>query len=110
MVTALAAVTSASGSSFGDSGVSGMQFLVWFAPPDYQRFAGAPKELGGKLPVKRGFRQQPETRAKLVNIFATSKSQMLSFTLVFLLRCSDIVRGLWDCIGVLAAKSLRMIP
>src|SRR5277367_3076189 len=50
IVTALAAVTSASGSSFGDSGVSGMQFLVGVAPLDYQRFVGAPKELGGKLP------------------------------------------------------------
>jgi hypothetical protein len=27
-----------------------MQFLVGFVPLDYQRFAGAPKELGGKLP------------------------------------------------------------
>src|ERR1700727_644917 len=45
IVTALAAVTSAGGSSFGDSGVSGMQFLVGFVPLDYQRLAGAPKEL-----------------------------------------------------------------
>jgi len=52
-VTPLAAVTSASGSSFGDSGVSGMQFLLGFVPLDYQRFAGAPKELGGK----RGYRK-----------------------------------------------------
>src|SRR5258708_34359568 len=50
VVPGLAAVTSASGSSFGDSGVSGMQFLMGFGPPDYQRFGGSPKELGGKLP------------------------------------------------------------
>src|SRR5258708_2625231 len=50
IVSALAAVTSASGSSFGDSGVSGMQFLMGFVPPDYQRVGGSPKELGGKLP------------------------------------------------------------
>src|SRR3984957_6877677 len=49
IVTALAAVTSASGSSFGDSGVSGIQFLVGFVPLDYQRFGVAPRELGGKL-------------------------------------------------------------
>src|ERR1700733_926034 len=84
IATALAAVTSASGSSFGDSGVSGMQFLVGSVPLDYQRFAGAQgtgRQTSRKCMVRRTTAREKRRvdRQVCANVFGLQVESSLSW-------------------------------